>query len=96
MTRTMPIAQARENLTRLPEEFAKEPETGTVAVTRRGKPVLSILPWELYEAIFDTLEIMGDEDLIRTLREGIKDIQGRKGVPWERSRSELDLLDMRL
>ena len=42
------------------------------------------------------MEIMGDEDLIRTLREGSKYIQGRKGVPWERSRSELDLLGMRL
>ncbi len=91
MTRTMPIVQAREKLTRLPEEFAKEPETGTVAVTRRGKPVLAILPWELYEAIVETLEIMGDEDLMRALREGIKEIEGEKGVPWEQARRELGL-----
>ena len=91
MTRTMPIVQAREKLTRLPEEFEKEPETGTVAVTRRGKPVLAILPWELYEAIVETLEIMGDEDLMRTLREGIKEIESGKGVPWEQARRELDV-----
>ena len=91
MTRTMPIVQAREKLTRLPEEFEKEPETGTVAVTRRGKPVLAILPWELYEAIVETLEIMGDEDLMKALREGIKEIEGGKGVPWEQARRELDV-----
>ena len=91
MTRTIPIIQAREQLTRLPEEFEREPETDAVAVTRRGKPVLAIMSWELYEAIVETLEIMGDEDLMKALREGIKEVEDGKGIPWEQAQRELDL-----
>ena len=69
MTREMPIVQARKDLTRLPEQFEREPEAGAVAVTRRGRPVLAIMSWEFYEAIVETLEIMGDEDLLKALKE---------------------------
>ena len=43
--------RARNQLTSLPEQFAREPEPEAVEVTRRGTPVLAILPWDLYETI---------------------------------------------
>ena len=52
MPREIPITTARHELTSLPEQLSAEPGT-TVAVTRRGKPVLAILSWELYESIQD-------------------------------------------
>lgn len=76
--KTMPIIQARKRLTSLPEEFEREPETGAVAVTRRGKPVLAVMPWDLYEAISETLEIMGDQKLMGALAESVKDIESGK------------------
>ncbi len=91
MTQDISIVKAREILTRLPEQFEREPETGAVAVTRRGKPVLAIMPWELYEAIVETLEIMGDEDLMVALREGIKEVEEGKGIAWEQAQKELGL-----
>jgi PHD/YefM family antitoxin component YafN of YafNO toxin-antitoxin module len=40
---------------------------------------MAILPWELYESIMETLEIMGDTELMAAFRQGIKDIEeGRK------------------
>ncbi len=91
MIRTMPIVEARNKLTTLPEEFAREPEVGAVAVTRRGKPVLAVMPWELYEAIVETLEILGDEDLMAALRQGIKEAAEGRTVPWEDAKAELKL-----
>lgn len=91
MTRTMGIIEARKHLTSLPEEFEKEPEMGAVAVTRRGRPVLAVLPWELYEAIIETLEVMGDEEQMAALRQGIKEIEEGKGIPWEEVKTELGL-----
>ena len=89
VTRTMPIAQAREKLTRLPEELEQEPETGVVAVTRRGKPVLAIMSWELCESIVETLEIMGDEDLMGAVRKGIREVAETEVVPWEQAQKAL-------
>lgn len=76
--KTIPIIQARKRLTSLPEEFEKEPQTGAVAVTRRGKPVLAVMSWDLYEAISETLEIMGDKELMNALAKSVKDIESGK------------------
>jgi prevent-host-death family protein len=73
MLKDIPITEVRHEITSLPERLAKTP--GAVAVTRRGKPVLAIMPWDLYESIIETLEILGDQDLMSALRQGIKDIE---------------------
>lgn len=77
MTRTLPMMEARSKLTTLPEEFQRNPETGAITVTRRGKPVLAVMPWDLYDSIVETLEILGDPELMKALRKGIQD--ARKG-----------------
>jgi len=89
MLKDIPITEARNELTTLPERLAKEP--GAVAVTRRGKPVLAIMPWELYEAIVETLEIMGDEELMDALRQSIKEAEEGKAIPWDQAKRELSL-----
>jgi antitoxin YefM len=76
MLKDIPITEARHEITSLPERLAKSP--GAVAVTRRGKPVLAIMPWDFYESIVETLEILGDQDLMAALRQGIRDIEADK------------------
>ena len=83
MNREIPIAQARRELSRLPELFAGNPDLGAVAVTRRGRPVLALMPWELYDSLIETLEILGDSELVSELRQGILEIEAGKGVAWE-------------
>jgi prevent-host-death family protein len=89
MTESMPIIEARKRLTSLPEKLASRP--GAVTVTRRGKPVLAILPWDLYESIVETMEILGDEKLMSDLRQGIREIAEGKGIPWEEAKKKLRL-----
>ncbi len=71
------ISEIREQITRLPERFDREPEA--IAVTRHGKPVMAILPWELYESIIETLEVLGDPELMAAFREGVREMEEGKG-----------------
>jgi antitoxin YefM len=89
MTLTLPIIKARDKLTSFPEELKREP--GAITVTRHGKPVLAILPWNLYESIVETLEILSDPDLMAQLRQGIKEADEGRTIPWERVKEELEL-----
>ena len=84
--RTIPITQARHELSRLPEEFAADDASDAVAITRRGKPVLAVLPWDLYDSLVETLEILGDEDLMAALRQSIKEMESGKLIPWDEVR----------
>lgn len=68
------ITQARRGLLNLPERLAREPERA-VTITRRGRPVLAILPWELYEGIVETLEVLSDPALVAALRESLDDLK---------------------
>jgi len=85
----MAITTARHELTTLPRRLAHHP--GAVAVTKRGQPVLAVLPWNLYESIVETLEILGDKDLMVSLRHGIREMKEGKGVAWEQAKKELGL-----
>jgi len=67
------ISEARKALLDLPEKLARTPERA-VTVTRRGQPVLAILPWEFYESVVETLEILGDPEMVTALRESLDDL----------------------
>lgn len=85
----IPITDAREDLTSLPEQLTRTHET--VMVTRRGKPVLAILPWEEYEAIVETLDILSDPALVASLRRGITEVRQGKTISWEQAKRKLRL-----
>ncbi len=89
MLKEIPITAARHTLTSMPERLAKAP--GAVAVTRGGKPVLALMPWALYESIVETLEILSDEGMMAALRQGIKEAEAGKGIPWEEAKRTLGL-----
>jgi len=75
MTRSVTISEVRNNLTRLPARFMKEPVA--IEITRRGRPVMALLPWDLYESLVETLDVLADEEVVKALRRSVRDI--RKG-----------------
>ena len=81
------MVDARRQLTKLPEKL--ETEAGTVAVTRRGRPVLAIMTWDDYESILETLEILSDDDAMRQLRESIKEVREGATIPWQEAKERL-------
>ena len=83
------MSEARHELTSLPERLSETHET--ISVTRRGRPVLAILPWEDYEALVETLEILGDRELMAALRRGIQEAKAGKVIPWALATRKLGL-----
>ena len=90
-TERMPIVKARAMLTQLPELLSEE--NRAVALTRRGKPVLALMPWELFESIVETMEIMGDAEMMETLRRSIRDVQEGNLVSIDEVKAELGIND---
>lgn len=54
-----------------------------MTVTRRGRPILAILPIEEYEAMVETLEVLSDEETMQLIRQGLEDIEKGKLIPME-------------
>lgn len=88
MPKIMPIIEVRRKLTSLPEQFEEDADLEVVAVTRRGKPVLAVMPWEFYESLMETLEVIGDEELMAQLRRSAEEIKAGKAIPWDEAKRE--------
>ena len=89
MTQTLTISEVRNSLTRFPARFRKGPVT--IEVTQRGKPVMALLPWEFYESLVETLEVMGDEKLMKALRSSARQIKAGKTYSTEEVERRLGL-----
>ena len=85
------MVEARRRLTNLPEELAKHPEMGVVKITRRGKPVLAVMSWELYESVSETLEIMSDPEMMAAVSQGAQDLEQGNIHRWEKVKNEFGL-----
>jgi antitoxin YefM len=93
---TMSISEVQDKITRLPEQFAEDPEA--VTVTRHGKPVMAILPFNEYQSLVDTveslmetIEILQDKELMAAFREGVAALERGETVAWEDVKRELGL-----
>ncbi len=86
----MTMTEFRQRVTRLPEELTGEGWT-SLAVTRRGKPVLAVIPWGLYESIIETMEILGDEKMMAALRQSVEDVKAERVHTIEEMRRELEM-----
>ena len=76
------MAEARERLTQLPEQLVAEGGPQAASVTRHGKPILAVLPWELYESLVETLEILGDAEQMHRIYQSENDLAQGDTVDW--------------
>ena len=81
MPRNLSITQARSRVPGLANALSRTPSAGAVAVTRRGKPVLALRPWDLSERVVETLEILGDQTLMGAFRMSIKEGRAGRTIP---------------
>lgn len=83
------ITEARKHLLELPDELSGAEEA--MVLTKRGEPVLALMPWELYDSIRETLEIMADDDLLEALKESIRNAGKGRTYSTAELRRELAL-----
>jgi prevent-host-death family protein len=82
------ITEARNRFMKLPDET---PGNQIIAVTRRNKEVMVVMSWELYEGLLETIEILADPELMKSIKTGIKEIKSGKTYTIEESRERLGL-----
>jgi antitoxin YefM len=70
-TGIVPLSQAKARLSALVRRVREE--RGTYAITHRGKPEGVLLSVEEYESLIETLDILGDRDLMGRLDRGLTD-----------------------
>ena len=89
---TLSMVEARDQLTRLPEKFEQMLEQHdampVIEVTRRNKPVLAILPWELFESILETLEVLEDDEQMLALHQALHEMSTGQGKSWKKLKQE--------
>ena len=71
MARAISMKDAAERLEKLPALLTHEGAAPVVAITRRGMPVLAVLPWDLYVGLLQTLTNL-PEEYASTQQEGIR------------------------
>ena len=91
MAKTLTITEARSQLLDLAEQLNRPPATEAVTVTKRGKPVLTVMPYDFYESLVETLEVLGDETLMLALHRSLKEVRSGKTIPWEKVKQDLHL-----
>lgn len=91
MTHRLSIMEARKQLTSLPETLLHDGQADVLEITRRGKPVLAVMPWELYEAVSETLEIIGNVELMALVRQSMQEINNSTLLSWQDAKQELGL-----
>jgi prevent-host-death family protein len=88
MIKSLPISEARREINNIAASLDRE---DTISVTSRGKEVLAILPWDSYEAIVETLDIMSDPELMNSLKQSIAEYKSGKAEDWDEVKKELEL-----
>lgn len=89
MIKTLPITEAREKLTTLVDKINKLLDEYIITVN--GKPAAVLMSVQEYESWKETTEIMSDPGLMKAIRQGEKEIDEGKGIPWEEVKKELGL-----
>jgi antitoxin YefM len=82
------ISEARRGLLNLPRKLARSPER-TASITCRGRPVLAVMTWDLYESIVETLDVLSDPEMAAALRESLEDLTHGRLVSHEEAGKRL-------
>lgn len=85
------LSEARKHLARLPDELTQGALPAVAIVVENGEPVLAILPWNVYDGLLETLEILGDSEQMALLRSGLQDMAEGRTEAWETVKAQLPL-----
>ena len=87
MARELPITEARAKLTQIANDLAGSQDT--VTVTNRGKPMMTLIGYEMYESIIESLEIMSDPELMAQLRQSLREARSGDMIDLDEVEREL-------
>jgi len=84
---TLPLAEARANLSKLVESAVTTHER--FEVTRNGDRAVVLLSAEDYDALLETVDVLSRAEEVRALRDGLDDLEAGRTSPLEEVRSAM-------
>ena len=69
----LPVTKVKRELLEILK--AMEQDYATVTITRNGKPVGIIVTPDQYEALLETIDILGDREVLQVLKNSQKDFK---------------------
>ncbi len=89
MTKTLPITEARQNLTTLVDRANKRLDEYVITVN--GKPAAVLMSAREYDSWRETNEILADRKLMKAIKQGEKDMEKGRLYDWEEVKKELGI-----
>ena len=89
MIKTLPITEARKNLTKLVDRSGRLMEKYIITVN--GKPESVLMSHEEYEGWIETMDILSEPGALKEIKQAEKEIEEGKGIPWEDVKKDLNL-----
>jgi len=87
MSKKLTIAQAQEQLPKLPKELSDEP----IIITQDGIPVMAAMSYIHLTQLLETLDILTDIEFVTKLRQSITQADQCKTISWEKAKANLGL-----
>ena len=87
LTSAMALKAARNRFSQLPRRV-NDSQT-VIPITRKGRPVMAVMSWEMFEALVDTIEILSDPELMAGINESEKAISEGRTVAFNEVLAEL-------
>jgi antitoxin YefM len=87
VAKIVPVRELRANLSRLLDDVSERRDH--VLVTRNGAPAAALVPFDEYEALEETAEVLSDPDALAALEAGLVEITRDETVTLAELRSEL-------
>lgn len=85
MAQLLPITKAKQKLLELARRNQELGES--FIILKDGEPISALLPFDEYEALLETLDILETEpDIVKKLRRATKEVAAGKYVTWKRQR----------
>ena len=93
MTKTMTVDELEKNLRNVTAGI-KSRKTGAFKITetaadKKQSPIMAIISWDEFQGLLETIEILRDKDLMKAIKQGMKDEQAGRGIPWNEARKKL-------
>ena len=89
MTKTLPITEARHNLTTLVDRANKRLDEYIITVN--GRPAAVLMSTKEYDSWRETNEILADKKLMKAIKQGEKDMDEGRLYDWEDVKKELGI-----
>ena len=79
ISETIPASKAKTYFSQLLRRMREQHES--FAITQRGKIEGVLLSIEEYESLIETLEILSDRELVKSIERGLKDVKAGRVYP---------------